>query len=79
MVTPITRYQFIRFEQVPGKTKTWRCINIHHGDDLGEVVYYVGWRQYIYQPLCPAVYSVGCLTDIINFIEQLKAGEKVQK
>lgn len=66
-------YEFINFEQIEtkGKTTAWSCRNKHHGEELGVVKWYGAWRQYCYLPSCPAVYSKGCLEDVVSFIQQL--------
>jgi hypothetical protein len=65
-----TQYQYIRFVETTDP-KTWICENIKSGNELGQIEWYSPWRQYIYSPTCPAVYSTGCLKDIVDFIEQL--------
>lgn len=73
-----TEYKYIRFVEVPtvGKTKRFECQNIHHGDVLGIIKYYPSWRAYCYFPVVQAVYSTGCMNDIVNFIEQLETERK---
>lgn len=70
-----TQYQHINFVKVADKPKTtvWSCRNTGSGDELGVVQWYPAWRQYCYFPSQPAVYSVGCLADINDFINQLSA------
>jgi hypothetical protein len=71
-----TDFEYIKFVQRPSKpgakTSIWSCQNIRSGTELGEIKWYVAWRQYCYFPNCPAVYSMGCLQDINTFILQLK-------
>jgi hypothetical protein len=68
-----TQYQYIHFVKVADKPKTsvWSCRNTHRGDELGEVHWYPAWRQYCYFPTQPAIYSIGCLADIEDFIRHL--------
>lgn len=69
-----TEYQYIRFEKVAEKPKTavYACLNIHSGDELGEVKWYGPWRQYCFFPaVLLAVFNVSCLQDICHFIKQL--------
>ena len=74
------RYEFINFEQKPQsesrKTSVWSCKNNKSGAELGEVRWYAPWRQYCFMPSGPTVYSAGCLADIQDFIEQLKAAPR---
>jgi hypothetical protein len=76
-----TQYQFINFIEIEKKPKTsvWSCRNTHHGEELGRILYYPAWRQYVYEPSCPATYSAGCLADIGDFIKQLEAERKAGK
>jgi hypothetical protein len=67
-----TRYQYIHFVQTTNP-KVWICENNKSGEELGQVQWYQPWRQFCYFPSCPAVYSVGCLSDINDFIAQLTA------
>jgi len=68
-----TRYKYINFEVIveKPKTKVWSCRNNYSTTELGQVKWYRAWKQYCYFPSCPAVYSVGCLEDINNFIRQI--------
>jgi len=68
-----TQYKFIHFlkkEEKP-KTSVWYCCNNKSDNILGEVKWYSRWRQYCYFSTVPAIYSIGCLEDINNFIQQL--------
>lgn len=71
-----TEYQYIHFVKIADKPKTsiWSCKNSHHGNELGRIQWYGPWRQYVYSPTVQAVYSIGCLVDIADFIQQLKGG-----
>ena len=68
-----TEYQYIHFsELIPqGKTSKWSCRNLKSNEELGIVKWHSGWRQYCYFPTVEAVYSNGCLNDIVDFIRQL--------
>ncbi len=65
------KYQYVKFVERSRTTKTicWSCRNIRSDAELGIVKWYAPWRRYCYFPLCQAVYSVGCLADIQDFIE----------
>jgi hypothetical protein len=74
-------YEYLHFKRLmddSGKSKTtkWSCCNKKSGGELGIVKWYPGWRQYCYFPTVQAVYSVGCLKDIAEFIEQLMDNRK---
>jgi hypothetical protein len=70
-----TEYRYIRFVKIGDKPKTsvWSCRNIRSNAELGQVRWYPAWRQYCYFPTAQAVYSVGCLMDINDFISSLGA------
>lgn len=65
-----TKYQFIHFRLRQGE-EGWSCRNNRVGDELGTVEYYYPWRQWVFSPTGPSVYSLGCLNDIAHFITQL--------
>jgi len=71
-----THYQYIDFVQFgdTGKTTIWRCLT-RHGDILGRVKWFPGWRQYCFFPSedISTVFSAGCLADIQAFIGELMA------
>lgn len=73
-----TEYKFIRFKWVEDKPKTsvWLCLNNNSDSGLGVVRWETRWRQYCYFPLGTTLYSAGCLNDIADFINQLKAERK---
>ena len=76
-----TGYKFICFkimEEKP-KTKVWECCNNNSGAQLGIVKWFPGWRQYCYFPTVEAVYSMGCLADITDFIEQISNKHQGEK
>jgi hypothetical protein len=68
-----TEYEFIHFVKIADKTRTsvWSCQNNKTDDELGKIEWYPGWRQYCYFPTVQAVYSIGCLVNIAEFISQL--------
>lgn len=63
-----TKYQFIHFEKVEGN---WWCHNSKSGEELGTVEFEYKWRQWVFAPTGPSIYSRGCLNDIAHFISQL--------
>ena len=69
-----TDFQYIRFYPMPNANGRgrWECRNKKAGNELGQVLWYVHWRQFIYVPTTDAVYSTGCLRDICTFIESIK-------
>jgi len=68
---------FVKKEDRP-KNAVWSCRNNRSSDQLGVVKWYSAWMQYCYFPTVQAVYSVGCLEDINDFIGQLKKLKEVK-
>lgn len=70
-----THYEYIHFEKIAEKPKTsiWLCLRNRNNEELGKVKWYGSWRQYCYFSKGMAVYNKGCLSDIIDFIQQLMA------
>lgn len=70
-----TEYQYISFSLVQNvakrKTTIWRCLNKKSSANLGTIGWFIGWRQYCFQPNDFTVFSSGCLADIQDFIRQL--------
>ena len=68
-----TEYKYIKFVQIPQKTKTsiWNCNNKSGNYALGIVKWYPAWRQYCFFPCGNMVFNKGCLEDINYFITQL--------
>ena len=69
-----TRYKYIHFLKIADKPKTsvWSCCNNKSEEELGQIKWYPGWRQYCYFPTTQAVYSVGCFEDVNDFMRQLR-------
>ncbi len=58
---------FVKIEQRP-RTSVWR-VDDRDGKELGRIFFYSRWRQYSYEATSPAIYSAGCLADLMRFIE----------
>lgn len=43
--------------------------NTKHGELIGVIEYFNDWKQYIFSGIEESVFSVSCLQDIIDFIE----------
>lgn len=68
------KYKHIRFVEIPNRPEAavYDCINNTSGDPIGRVEWYPAWRQYCFFPGMYSVYSLGCLNDIADFMQQLK-------
>jgi hypothetical protein len=61
----------------PGaKTNRWSVWSRHDSSVLGEVRWYVCWRQYVYIPLANKLYDKKCLREVAAFCEQVTAFHK---
>lgn len=72
-----TEYEFIKFKRYiyanekEKKTQTWIVYNKNTGFNLGLIQWHKDWRQYCFFPESRAVFSKGCLADVIDFINQM--------
>ena len=68
-----TEYKYIHFIKIEDKPKTsvWSCRNNKSNEELGIIKWYASWRQYCYFPANNTLYSMGCMMDIIDFINEL--------
>jgi hypothetical protein len=51
----------------------WNVNNKRHGELLGRIVYFRGWKQYVFQPETGTEYNNSCLTEIVNVLTALNA------
>ena len=80
-MTPVHQTKYLNFYHIEmsksGKTK---IIDVTTKDNyqLGTIKFYGRWRGYQYFPLTiePTVLSIGCMTDIIDFIKSLRSKKK---
>jgi hypothetical protein len=66
----IPNIEFIELEKV-GKTRRFGVISKHTNERLGNIVFYGGWRQFVFEPLPNTRFSNECLKEIANFEEEL--------
>ena len=59
-------------DSVDGNERTF-IVYANDNSILGYTAYYNRWKQVVFQPQANTVYSAGCLTDLANFLESLKA------
>jgi hypothetical protein len=60
------------------KTKEWSVWTADQDHWLGEVKYFVHWRQYVFFPAQVSLFNPGCLREIADFCE-LETEEHRQK
>jgi len=75
----VKKYEYIRFVEAPqmGITTRWDCWS-HRDGYLGQVKWYGPWRQYCYFGQEGTVFSLGCLSDIRDFIGWLMKERKLR-
>ena len=68
-----TEFKYIRFELIDKKPKTsvYGCYSVRSNDLLAKIAWYGSWRQYCFYPACETIFNVGCMNDIIEFIQEL--------
>jgi hypothetical protein len=69
-----TEYQYIRMEKIRDlpKTSVWEVQNKSGEYSIGIIKWNPGWRQYCLFPDATTVFSIGCLKDICDFINEFK-------
>jgi hypothetical protein len=72
-----TKYKFIDFTKVKD---LWVIRNIKSGVPIAALEYYAPWRQWVLSAVNPgSVFSADCLTDIADFLVQLKSTEQAEE
>lgn len=71
-----TRYKYIHFVKLLWSKQQsedfWGCFNNKTGDRLGTVDWFDNWQQYELSTSENAGFTIGCLRDIADFMQQLK-------
>jgi hypothetical protein len=78
---PKLEYKYIFFKVIEKKSKTvvYGCYNNSSKAELAIIKWLPAWRQYCFFPSCPAVYSKGCLNDILSFIEEIDKERRIKQ
>lgn len=65
--------KYMVIERDGGTTKTHRLSvkSKSQGDTLGVIKWYGPWRGYCFYPSYGTIFSVGCLIDLVSYIEKL--------
>ena len=75
---PESRYlEFYKVANLP-KTDVWDILSKEHGFKLGTIKWFGRWRQYCFFPCSETVFNVECLSDIQDFIKQLKVARSIK-
>lgn len=72
--------KYIQFElmDAPTLTQHWNVVNKRSGSILGIILWYSGWRQYVFRPSSDTEYNNGCLDAISTFLTRLNKEKKIQ-
>jgi hypothetical protein len=71
-----TQYGYIHFKEAPKPLldeTCWACHNNRTKNILGICVVNNLWHKWMFQPENYTEFSIGCLRDIADFMEQLEA------
>jgi len=76
-----TEYKYIRFEDKTEQyskrtTQVWWIISKRGEGLIGEIKWFGRRRQYCFYPNEKTIFNSGCLSDIIDFLNQLKEERK---
>jgi hypothetical protein len=71
-----TEYKFIRFEK-SSIDLNWECWN-KKGVMLGVCIWWPQWKEFEFLPESYMAFTVECLRDIADFVEQLNQEQKKQ-
>jgi hypothetical protein len=74
--------KYLEFLQIPyrgGKTKRFEVLSKNCKQTLGRIMWERGWRQYIFSPSYPTIWSRDCLKDIQDFLQQLMDERNIAK
>ncbi len=65
---------YIEFNLLEQKEKTaiYEVQSLSCGTKLGIIKWYAPWRQYCFFPKSDTLWSIGCLNEVISFIQELK-------
>lgn len=54
------------------KTPIYEIKNKTTLDSLGVIYFYPAWRKYVFESNPQIIYDASCLTDIINFLQEIQ-------
>ena len=59
------------------KTQSWAVVNKSGGYHLGVILWYSGWRQYVFRSNENMEYNNSCLETITKFLTRLNTDKKI--
>ncbi len=71
-------HSYIYFELIKKypKTNRYAVVSRKFGDVIGNIYWFGGWRQYVFEAEPAIIWNRDCLTEIIAFIEFLMEKRK---
>jgi hypothetical protein len=68
------KYKHIHIDKLPNELRddkpVYGIFNNNSSDMIGLLIYYGGWKQYVFEATPDCIFSVSCLLDIIDYIEK---------
>lgn len=77
MIIDGNKYIWFELLEDTGKTQTWSVVNKSSGYQIGLVIWYNGWRQYVFRPIENTEYNSTCLDTISDFIKRLNKEHRI--
>jgi len=71
MITKQYKFFTIQGDAVLGRKTKLFVIYDRGNSVLGRVLWYAGWRQYVFEPNVATIWSTGCLADVMKFMGEL--------
>ena len=70
--------KYLRFVLIAGtaKTQTYHVISAHQGNVLGEIDWYIPWRQYVFEAAPDTIWNKDCLREVAAYLDGLMEGRK---
>ena len=63
---------FDKYTKQGRKTPIYEIKNKATLDSLGVIYFYPAWRKYVFESNPQIIYDTSCLTDIINFLQEIQ-------
>ena len=73
MIIKETKYLIFEVVRETVRTKEIAVVNKRSSTRIGVIRWYFNWRQYVFEPDGNTIWNVGCLQDVIDVINQVKA------
>jgi hypothetical protein len=74
-----SKYLFFVVGEPKPKTEVWQLVSKSQDALLGELKWYAPWRQYCFFPSDETVWSLGCLEDVLAFINGMKTRREIKQ